>query len=192
MSGTNNSIDTQIHERSRDIQIAIIIIDAIIVIIILFMIVFVLKQDTLLKIMVGSLFSIVVIVYGILKIIVKDNINGGIGPGIKKLVLLSQDGEIAREWDIQGKTSLLIGKSTTNQEVDINLSGTEYESLISNEHAVLNCVSEAWYLEDIDSVNGVGIKKADKRIKNRLRHESPYRINNGDTIYIANTRILVK
>lgn len=192
MSGANNSFETQAHERSRDIQMATKIIDVIIVIIALSMIVFALNQDILLQIMVGSLLSIVLIVYVLLKNIPTDNIDRGTGLDIKKLVLLSQDGEVAREWEVQGKTSLLIGKSSTDQEVEIDLTGTEYASLINNEHAVLNCVSEAWYIEDIDSVNGVGIKKADKRIKNRLRHESPYRINKGDTIYIANTRILVK
>lgn len=194
MFGPNNSFDAQTNERSRDIQTVMKIIDVIIIIISLYMIVFAffLNQDILLKIMVGSMLSIVVIVYGLLKSIPKDNLDGGIGPDIKKLVLLSQDGKIAREWDVQGKTSLLIGKNTSELEVEIDLTGTEYESLINNEHAVLNCVSKAWYIEDIDSVNGVGIKKADKRIKNRLRHESPYRINTGDTIYIANTRILVK
>ncbi|MEG0498039.1 MAG: FHA domain-containing protein [Carnobacterium sp.] len=188
MIGTSN-------EKNSNRQNSIKVIDIIIVIIVFFMVlyVFLLNQEILLQVFVGTLLCIAVIVYAVMQYTPKEEItHSSLGQGIEKLVLLNQEGEVAREWVVQGKTSLLIGKSSTEQEVEIDLSGTEYESLINNEHAVLNCVSEAWYIEDIDSVNGVGIKKAEKRIKNKLRHESPYRINTGDTIYIANTRILVR
>ena len=87
---------------------------------------------------------------------------------------------------------MIIGKSSTDNNVDIDLRGAEYESLINYEHAVLNNVSGLWYIEDIDSMNGIGIKKARKFKKHTLKYEMPYRISKGDTIYIANTRLLVK
>lgn len=43
-------------------------------------------------------------------------------------------------------------------EVDIDLSDVEYASLISKEHAVLNYSSGSWFIEDLESENGVGIK----------------------------------
>jgi pSer/pThr/pTyr-binding forkhead associated (FHA) protein len=135
---------------------------------------------------------IVGIGYAVKKLDSKNLANEEIGTGIMKLCLLDEEGEITKEWSLEGETSLLIGKSTSEGEVDIDLSTAEYESLINNEHAMLNCVSGAWYIEDFDSLNGIGIKKAEKRIKSKLRHESPYRIHTGDILYIANTRILVK
>lgn len=112
--------------------------------------------------------------------------------GITKLVLLDEEGESIKEWYIQGETSLLIGKSSNQNEVDIDLSDAEYASLISKQHAVLNYAAGSWYIEDLDSKNGIGVKKADESTKNRLDNQTPYRIDSGDIIYIANTRILFK
>ncbi len=186
-----HSTDTYTENAKK--QMTIKIIDIIIITIAFFFMlyVFVMNQDYLLKTIIGTLLVILAIIYGSIKYdmreatIVADS-------EVRKLVLLNDRGVEIDEWLIADQTSLLIGKSTTDNKADIDLSGIEYESLINYEHAVLNYVSGVWYIEDIDSVNGVGIKKAHKRVKNRLKHESPYPIGNGDTIYIANTRILVK
>lgn len=111
---------------------------------------------------------------------------------IRKLVLLNNQGDEIDEWILENQTALVIGKSSRENKVDIDLSGTEYESLISLEHAVLNCVSGKWYIEDIDAINCIGIKKAHNLMKNQLKDGSPHPINSGDTLYIANTRMLVK
>ncbi|MCI1695992.1 FHA domain-containing protein [Aneurinibacillus aneurinilyticus] len=110
--------------------------------------------------------------------------------GITKLILLDEKGAGIKEWYIQGETSLLIGKSSKHSEVDIDLSDAEYASLISKQHAVLNYADGNWYIEDIDSKNGTGIKQAYKSAKSRLEAQEPYRIGTGDVIYIANTKIL--
>ncbi|BFH71455.1 MAG: FHA domain-containing protein [Paenibacillus dendritiformis] len=114
------------------------------------------------------------------------------GAAIAKLVLLDEEGESVKEWYIHGETSLLIGKSSAQSEVDIDLSDSEYASLISKHHAVLNYASGSWYLEDLDSRNGVGIQPAGRRMAERLEEDGPYRIESGDIICIANTRIVVK
>lgn len=111
---------------------------------------------------------------------------------IVKLVLLDDDGTSVKEWYIQGETSVLIGKSTKSIEADIDLSDTPYASLISPQHAVLNKASGQWYIEDIDSTSGVGIRKGNQSRANKLEIEEPSLIEAGDLIYIANTRILVK
>lgn len=187
-----NSMD--VYSENTKKQMIIKIIDIIIVTIAFFFIlyVFVMNQDVLLKTIIGTVMVILAIIFGSIKYETRVTKNDVTITDIQKLVLLNDRGVEIEEWVIDDQSSLLIGKSSTDNKVDIDLSGTEYESLINYEHAVLNCVSGVWYIEDIDSVNGVGIKKAHKRVKNRLKHESPYPIGNGDTIYIANTRILVK
>lgn len=150
------------------------------------------ESEFSLKTIIGTMIVIFALVYGLIKYEAKETIYEFTDTNIRKIVLLNERGAEIEEWLLEGKTSLLIGKSSTEQEVDINLNGTEYESLINYEHAVLNCVSGMWYIEDIDSVNGVGVKKAHKRVKSSLKQESPYRLNSGDIIYIANTRILAK
>ncbi len=170
------------------------IIDIIIVTIAFFFIlyVFVMNQDVLLKFVIGTVIVILAIIYVSLKYEAKAITQVMAKKDISKLVLLNERGVEIDEWELGDQISLLIGKSSAEHKADIDLSGTEYESLVNYEHAVLNCVAGIWYLEDIDSVNGVGLKKANKRVKNRLKHEIPYPLGNGDTIYIANTRILVK
>lgn len=185
---------TDVYSENTKKQMIIKIIDIIIVTIAFFFIlyVFVMNQDVLLKTMIGIVMVILAIIFGSMKYETKVTKFDVTKTDIRKLVLLNDRGVEVEEWEIDEQTSLLIGKSSASNQADIDLSGTEYESLINYEHAVLNCVSGVWYIEDIDSVNGVGIKKAHKRVKNRLKHENPYPIGNGDTIYIANTRILVK
>ncbi|PUA39413.1 FHA domain-containing protein [Paenibacillus elgii] len=111
---------------------------------------------------------------------------------ITKLALLGDDGERIKEWYIHGETSLLIGRSSSDLEVQIDLSGTEYAALVSKQHAVLNYASGNWYIEDLDSSNGVGIKKRGESGKRLLNGDEPEQVHSGDTIYIANTRLLVK
>ncbi|CAM5203298.1 FHA domain [Lysinibacillus sphaericus] len=192
MNNMKNTVEVNTYNANR--QMMIKIIDIIIVIIAFFFIlyVFVMNQDFLLKIIIGSMLAIIIIAYGLIKYEAKETMYEYTDTNIQKIVLLNERGAEVEEWLLNDKTSMLIGKSSSEQEVDIDLTGTEYESLINYEHAVLNCVSGMWYIEDIDSVNGVGIKKAHKRVKSSLKQENPYRLNSGDIIYIANTRILAK
>ncbi len=188
-----NSMDAYTENAKK--QMIIKILDIIIITIAFFFIlyVFVMNQDFMLKTIIGLMLVILATIYGSMKYEARhtfDNVTNN--NKIRKLVLLNDRGAEIDEWEIDDQTSLLIGKSSADNKADIDLSGTEYASLINYEHAVLNHVSGVWYIEDVDSVNGVGIKKAHKRVKNRIKHENPYPIGNGDMIYIANTRILVK
>ncbi|WP_246070687.1 FHA domain-containing protein [Paenibacillus kobensis] len=111
---------------------------------------------------------------------------------ITKLVLLDEEGERIKEWLLQGETSLLIGKSSSKQEIDIDLADTEYASLVSSQHAVLNYANGSWFIEDLDSRNGIGIREAGRGSAQRLEQEMPHPVGVGDMIYIANTRLLLK
>ncbi|WP_336635237.1 FHA domain-containing protein [Lysinibacillus fusiformis] len=185
---------TEAYSENARKKMLIKIIDIIIVTIAFFFIlyVFVMNQEVLLKFVIGTVIVILAIIYGSLKYEAKAITQTMTNKDISKLVLLNESGMEVDEWELGDQISLLIGKSSAEYKADIDLSGTEYESLVNYEHAVLNCVAGIWYVEDIDSVNGVGLKKAHKRVKNRLKQEIPYPLGNGDTIYIANTRILVK
>ncbi len=185
---------TEAYSENARKKMLIKIIDIIIVTIAFFFIlyVFVMNQEVLLKFVIGTVMVILAIIYGSLKYEAKAITQTMTNKDISKLVLLNESGMEVDEWELGDQISLLIGKSSAEYKADIDLSGTEYESLVNYEHAVLNCVAGIWYVEDIDSVNGVGLKKAHKRVKNRLKQEIPYPLGNGDTIYIANTRILVK
>lgn len=114
--------------------------------------------------------------------------------GPTKLILKNDEGRNVKVWDIENKTALLIGKSGREEdnEVDIDLAESEYAVLISKQHAVLNFSSGSWYIEDIGSTNGSGLKSSDANEKVLLETGRPYPINAGDIIYIANTKILVK
>lgn len=111
---------------------------------------------------------------------------------ISKIVLLDDDGERVKEWLIQGETSILIGRTSEQGEVDIDLRDCEYALLVSPEHAVLNYADGQWYIEDAESYSGTGIRQAGRSDANRLIAEEPVRVGAGDMIFIANTRLLVK
>ncbi|HYH05266.1 MAG TPA: FHA domain-containing protein, partial [Bacillota bacterium] len=63
---------------------------------------------------------------------------------------------------------------------------------VSKQHAVLNFSGESWYIEDLGSTNGSGIKRITDNKRFRLEQGKPYRLSAGDLIYIANIQILVK
>jgi len=111
---------------------------------------------------------------------------------IKRLILMNPDGEREKEWHCEGVSSFLIGKGTTINSVDIELGDTQYSEYISNEHAVLNHMQGTWYLEDLGSMNGVGLKKRGEEYTLRLKPGVAYKIDEGDIIYISKAKILVR
>lgn len=109
---------------------------------------------------------------------------------IRKYVLITRDGETEKEWSCKGVNSFLIGKGTVSQGVDIDLSDTYYAQYVSNEHAVLNFSDGYWYIEDLNSSNGVGLKKRGEEYSLRLKPLTSYKIDEGDIIYISKVKIL--
>ena len=111
---------------------------------------------------------------------------------VNSFVLISPDGEKEKEWHSSSATSFLIGKGTVTSPVDIELGDIQYGEFISNEHAVLNFMDGIWYLEDLGSINGVGLRKKGEEYTLRLKPLTSYRIDEGDTMYISKARILVR
>lgn len=103
-------------------------------------------------------------------------------------MLLGEDNTRLASWNIYGKNGLVIGRDVGENHVSINLEDTTYASMIDIEHAVLNYSGDSWYIEDISEKNGISVQKKDGR-KYKLSYGKPCRLERGDIIYIALTRL---
>ena len=109
---------------------------------------------------------------------------------ISTLILLGEDGRPIRIWDLTGKVGLLIGKSSDEYQVDIDLAETDYHAFIDPEHAILNYQESGWWLQDTSSRNGVSIVRKGNELL--LGSYAPAKLEPGDVICIAHyTRIAV-
>lgn len=111
-------------------------------------------------------------------------------PGIQRLVLLDEQEKPIKSWDMQGRTALIIGKAGQDQELDVDLTECEFSSFIDFQHAVLNFCLDQWYVEDLDSQNGVKVRKVEDGECYRVIRR-PCRVVAGDVLYIANTKLLL-
>ena len=110
---------------------------------------------------------------------------------ITHFAIIGPEGIYEKEWHLSGAASLLIGRDTVSNEADINLGDTQYGAYISNEHAVINYSQGQWYIEDLESVNGTGLRKRGDDYATRLKSSISYKIDAGDTIYISKAKIAV-
>jgi len=134
---------------------------------------------------------ILILCFGVFKFI-SIGFSSSKGSSITKVILVDDDGSSIKTWNIKGKVSLLIGKNSNENEVDIDLSETTYSSLVSRQHAVMNFAKDNWYIEDIGSSNGTGLKKENDDFKLKLEAGKQYELSAGDTLYIANTKLVLK
>lgn len=107
---------------------------------------------------------------------------------IHVLVLLDEENKAVSEWNIAGKTSLLIGRDTRREDVDINLANTAFGGMVDRQHAVLNYTAGQWYIEDLDSTNGIRIQKPDGRIY-EVSKTQPCQVEKGDILLIGLTKL---
>lgn len=110
---------------------------------------------------------------------------------IRELILLDEQEKPLKAWDLAGRVSVLIGRDNEDEPVDVNLEECEYSSLIDEQHAVLNYCMDAWYIEDLNSKNGIRIRKVDDGLYYRVMTNRPCRLVPGDLILIANTKLLI-
>lgn len=108
-----------------------------------------------------------------------------------ELLLLNEEGGSLASWDIYGKNGIVIGRDVGENHVTVNLDNTDYASMIDVEHAVLNYASDAWYIEDISSKNGVSVQKSDGR-KYKLSYGKPCKLEQGDIIFISMARLQIR
>ena len=95
-------------------------------------------------------------------------------------------------WKVGRATSLLIGKQSPRNRVDIDVSEGIYSNLVSRAHGILNRVNGIWYYEDLGSQNGSGIERSLDKRKIKLKKNIPVKVESGDIIYLATTKILLK
>lgn len=110
---------------------------------------------------------------------------------VSAVVLMNEEFNGIQSWDLRNRTGLVIGRSNDDSDVDIDLSDTEYFSLISNEHAVLNYTDTGWMLTDAGSQNGTALLRSEAPQKLLLAPGEPVPIRIGDTIYIAGETMLM-
>ena len=104
---------------------------------------------------------------------------------ISTISLLNKNGEIIFSWELYGKTSAVIGKDIGENVVDIDLGKNPYASMIDIQHAVLNYADGNWYIEDLDSHNGISIKKLGDNKIYKLSSLQPCKLDFGDIIFIG-------
>lgn len=107
-----------------------------------------------------------------------------------ELILLDEQDKPIKSWELAGKTALVIGRMDKEKEVEVDLSECEFSAFIDSQHAVLNFALDCWYVEDLDSHNGVKVKKVIDGMNYKVTQSRPCRITPGDVIYIANTKLL--
>lgn len=120
----------------------------------------------------------------------KRNTRKASGKIASMLVLLNEEAAEIRTWDLQNQTGLVIGRSQDEADVDVDLSGTEFFSLISSQHAVLNYTSEGWKLMDVGSKNGTALLRKGSSKKLILAPGEPMPIRPGDKVYLAEETVL--
>ena len=76
-------------------------------------------------------------------------------------------------------------------QVNINLANPTYAGTVDVEHAVLNYSAGSWYVEDLNSKNGVSVQKGDKR-KYKLAPGHPCLLARGDILYIGLVRLMIR
>ena len=186
---SNKKVEKYSQNTNNAIWVMVIDILIILISILTFYYIYFVNDEKILKYLGYGLIAVfgIFIIIRISAIVIKGKSKGG----VSKLILISEDGRSLRNWNISGKVSILIGRNTKDNEVDIDLSEAEYSELVSRQHAVLNFSEGRWYLEDVGSSYGTGLKKVDEE-KYKLDSERLYEINSGDTLYIANTKIMVK
>jgi len=111
---------------------------------------------------------------------------------IRKVHLLNEEHQVLKQWNIEGKAGLLIGKNTKDETVDIDLSDTALAALVSNEHALLNYTNGNWFVEDFDSEQGTAVRKAGQNDLRYLNKSEPVQLASGDYIYVGKTILQVR
>lgn len=115
----------------------------------------------------------------------------GTNHSVRELILLDENEKPVKAWDLAGKVSLLIGRDNPTEPVDVDLEECEYSALIDEQHAVLNYCMDAWYVEDLYSLNGIRVRKMRDGLCYRVAKNKPCRLESGNLLFIANTKLLI-
>lgn len=155
------------------------------------------EDKRLIVYVIGGLFFLIFLVFAILDSEKKGerrrrfrNKRFGRG-GIHSLVLLDEEDQEIAEWNIAGKVSVLIGRDSYRDNVDINLVNTAFAGMVDRQHAVMNYTAGQWYIEDLDSTNGIRMQKKDGMIYEVARGQ-PCLVEKGDVLIIGLTKLAAR
>ncbi|MBO6177632.1 MAG: FHA domain-containing protein [Selenomonadaceae bacterium] len=121
----------------------------------------------------------------------EDDFSGKYLGRITRLELLSEENTVIRAFDLYNKTGLVIGKDYGENQVDINLADTDYSTLIDVHTAVLNYAKGDWYVEDLNSKNGIAVQKKKDGRKYRISSGEPCKLEYGDIVLIGMSRLRI-
>ncbi|MDR2889651.1 MAG: FHA domain-containing protein [Lachnospiraceae bacterium] len=116
---------------------------------------------------------------------------------ISQIVLLNEENIEIACWDIYGKVSIVFGRdeqepgSAAIGNIDVDLRDTSFAGGVEREHAVMNYYNGEWFLEDLESENGVRVQKPGDNNKYKILPGSPCRIDREDYIYLGFTKLRV-
>ena len=110
---------------------------------------------------------------------------------IIRVELINEENKTIEEWSLMGQVSVVIGKSTKDEQVYIDLSKSIYSPSIEDNHAVLNYAEGNWYVEDLSYDNEVMIQKVEDNEKYNIVKGSPCTLAKGDIIYISKVKLLL-
>jgi hypothetical protein len=111
---------------------------------------------------------------------------------ITSLALISENKQVVKEWSLYGKVGLVIGKSSGENQVDIDLSFTADAPFISREQALLNFCDGHWYIEDAGSKNKLEIIKGTTDRIFELTEIRPLKLDRGDIIRMNETALMLR
>lgn len=111
---------------------------------------------------------------------------------ISELVALNEKNESIQTWELEGRTSLIIGRENDKEPVDVDLENSEYSALIDYQHAVLNYAAGDWYIEDLYSQNGIRVVKYEDGKCYKIAKDRPCKLRHGDILLIANTKLKLR
>lgn len=154
-------------------------------------------EQSMLKYILLAIFAGVILCFAILAALDAERIgrrrkkfrnSRGRSKGIHSLILLDEENQEIAEWNIAGKISVLIGRDNHRENVDVNLMNTAFAGMVDRQHAVLNYTAGQWYIEDLDSTNGIRIQKRDGMLY-EVASGQPCLIEKGDVLIIGLTKL---
>lgn len=118
-----------------------------------------------------------------------DEVYDGLREGYSGGYLMTGDGweETLDYGDVYTQLDRLLG-TNPDGTYHVKWQGNRYEYRITDLNAVLNYTAGQWYIEDLDSTNGIRIQKPDGRIYEVSRTQ-PCQVEKGDILFIGLTRL---
>lgn len=109
-----------------------------------------------------------------------------------KALILDGQGKIRDEHVLGKQKEILIGKSTPARMVNIDFSDSAYAAFIREEHASFVRYGSYWYIRAVSEQGMVGLRQKSGDTVYKLRSNIPYRIQQGDIVYISYEKIVIQ